>query len=592
MKQFLLTFAGVFAGLILFFVGLPFLLIVMVAASARPAPTPANTVLSLDLRRPLSDQEPQNPFAAFGGSRLSVMSVAATLKRAEGDGAVKSLLIRLPEGGLSPAAADELRDAVLSFRRTGKRVIAHSQGVYPSAFPTATYMMGAASGAFWMQPAASLQVTGVAREDMFFKRAFDKYGIAADYQQRYEYKNAVNPYLVDDYTPAHREGELGWVTGVYTSELAAAAADRRMDPAVLRATLEGGPWMAEDALGKGLIDRVGQVEEAEASLKAAAGSGAQLVDFGTYKGSLKEDAVAAGRPVVGVIEAEGAIQTGSGRDQGFGGSGAIYSDDTARALMQAARDRSVKAVVFRVSSPGGGDTASEQILAGVRAVRAAGKPVVVSMGAYAASGGYWISSQADSLVAEPTTLTGSIGVFGGKFATGPALAKFGIDTRGLSVGGPYTEAFNSRQPFTPEQRAAFSGWMDRIYGAFTSRVASGRRLPIERVREIAKGRVWTGAQAKALGLVDRLGGFDTAVAEAKRLARLGDGPVTLKRFTKPSAFDSLARVFGRSEAAIRTLAAAAFVLGDPRAQAMMEAAGRLRLEADHQGAVLAPVSLP
>ncbi len=590
MKQFLLTFAGVFAGLILFFVGLPFLLIVMVAASAKPAAAPAVSVLSLDLRRPLTDQDPANPFAAFGASRLSVMSVVSTLKRAERDGAVKSLLIRLPEGGVAPAAADEIRDAFLSFRRSGKRVVAHSQGIYPSGFPSATYMLGAASGGFWMQPAASLQATGVAHEDMFFKRAFDKYGVQADYQQRYEYKNAVNPFLQDDYTPAHREGELGWINGIYTSELAAAAADRRTDPAALRATLEGGPWMAEEALAKGLVDHVGQVEEAEAQLKSAAGSGAQLVDFAAYQAS-RNNASASGGPVVGVIEAEGDIQTGSGKDQGFGGGSAIYSDDTTRALMQAARDKSVRAVVFRVSSPGGGDTASEQILAGVRAVRAAGKPVVVSMGTYAASGGYWISSQADELVAQPTTLTGSIGVFGGKFATGPALAKFGIDTRGLSVGGPYADAFNSREAFTPQQRAAFSNWMDRIYAAFTERVAAGRRLPVERVREIAKGRVWTGAQAKELGLVDRLGGFDVAVAEAKRLARL-DGSVTLKRFNKPTAFDSLARVFGRSEAAVRTIAAAAFVLGDPRALSMMEAAGRLRLTADHQGAVLAPVSLP
>ena len=591
MKTFLTTLAGVFAGLLLFFVGLPFLLIVAVASSTRPAPPPARTVLSLDLRRPLTDQEPQNPFANLGASRLSVMGATATLRRAARDGSVRALLIRLPEGGIAPAAADELREAVLVFRRAGKPVIAHSQGIYPSGFPASTYMLGAASGAFWMQPQASLQVTGVAVEDQFFKRAFDKYGIVADYQQRYEYKNAVNPFLQDDYTPAHREGELGWMTGIYATELVAAANDRHADPQALRATLEAGPYVAADAQAKGLVDHLGQVSEAEAELKRQAGSGAAVMDLGAYQAARNQRGTAvAGAPSVAVIEAEGDIQTGTGRDQGFGGAAGIFSDDLSRTFAQAAADRDVKAIVFRVSSPGGGDTASEQIGAAVRAARAAGKPVVVSMGTYAASGGYWISADADEIVAQPSTLTGSIGVFGGKFAIGPALARFGVDTRGLSVGGPYADAFNSREAFTPVQRAAFSDWMDRIYAGFVARVAQGRKLPVARVQEIAKGRVWTGAQAVKLGLVDRLGGFDTALSEARRLGGIGGaGAVAIKRFDKPSAFDSFARLFGRSQAAVRTLAAAAWAFGDPQAGALADAAVRLRAEGEHQAMMLAPL---
>ena len=589
MKTFLTTLAGVFAGFLLFFIGLPFLLIVAIAASARPAATPARTVLSLDLRRPLTDQDPQNPFAGFGGSRLSVMGVTATLRRAATDGAVRGLLIRLPEGGLAPAEADELREALLTFRGSGKPVIAHSQGVYPSGFPASTYMLGAASGGgFWMQPQASLQVTGVAREDQFFKRFFDRYGVVADYQQRYEYKNAVNPFLYDDYTAAHREAELGWVSGVYATELVSAGLDRRTDPQALRTALEAGPYMAADARARGLVDHLGQVSEAEAQLKRQAGPGAVLQDVAVYQNA-HGDAASTGRPVVAVIEAEGDIQTGTARDQGFNSPGGIFSDDLSRTFAQAAADPSVKAIVFRVSSPGGGDTASEQIGAAVRAARAAGKPVVVSMGTYAASGGYWISADADEIVAQPSTLTGSIGVFGGKFAIGPALAKFGIDTRGLSVGGAYADAFNSRQGFTPEQKAAFAGWMDRIYAGFVERVATGRKLPVERVREIAKGRVWTGAQAVKLGLVDKLGGFQTALAEARRLGGIGGGQVTLKRFDKVSPFESLGRLFGRSQTAVRTMAALAWVMGDPRAQGMVDAAVRLRMEGDHQAAALAPL---
>ena len=214
MKQFLITAAGVFAGLVLFLVGVPFVLVVMAANAAKPDPTPAHAVLNLDLRQSLSDQEPSNPLAAFGRRSLSVMSVIQTLRRAETDDHVKAVLIRLPEGGVEPAAADEIRLAIKHFRTSGKLVLAHSQGLYPSGMITSTYMLGASADELWMQPGASFQVTGMANEDIFFKRFFDKYGIKANYEQRYEYKNAVNPYLHDDYTAAHRESELSWMGSV------------------------------------------------------------------------------------------------------------------------------------------------------------------------------------------------------------------------------------------------------------------------------------------------------------------------------------------------------------------------------------------
>jgi protease-4 len=589
MKQFLITLAGVFAGLILFFVGVPFLVIASIAGSAKPAPPPARAILTLDLRQPLADQEAQNPLAFLGGGGLSVVSTVETLRHAQGDSRVKGLLIRLPEGGLSPAAADEIAVAVRAFRTSGKPVIAHSQGIYPSGVSTAAYMLGAASGQFWMQPGASLQSVGLSNQEMFFKRAFDKYGVKADYEQRYQYKNAVNPYLYDDFTPAHREAELGWMTSIYDTELIEAATDRKLDPARLKATLEGGPYSAEDAAARGLIDRVGQEHDAEAALKSQADVGAKFVDMAAYRTALQNGVSTVGGDAVAVIGAEGDIVTGASRGTGFGSSSSIYSDDVAKAFYDAIDDKDVKAIVFRVSSPGGSDTASEQILAALEAAKAAGKPVVVSMGTYAASGGYWISSQASEIVAEPTTLTGSIGVFGGKFVTGPALARFGIDTHALSVGGDYASAFGSDQPFTPSQRAQFSGWMDRIYAGFVKRVAAGRHLSPDRVQEIAKGRVWTGVQAKQLGLVDKLGGFYEAVADAKRLGGLpSDRPVILKRFPgRKSAFDLFQHAMGVSAVSIRTLAAAAWILGDPRAQSLMD--DMMRARAGVQGStVMAP----
>jgi protease-4 len=587
MKQFLITAAGVFAGLLIFMIGVPFVLISMAAAAAGPGPIPTKAVLELDLRDPLTDQSPQSPLAGFTRRGHSAMSIIEGLRRAEKDDKVKGVLVRLPEGGIEPGLADEIRLAIKHFRDSGKPIIAHSQGMYPSGVITATYMMGAAANELWMQPGASFQVTGLSNEDLFFKRAFDRFGVKADYEQRYEYKNAVNGYLYDDYTPAHREAELSWLNSIYATDIAAAAGDRKLDPAVLKTTLEAGPYLAEDALGLHLIDRLGQVREAQQALLKKAGADAEMVDFEDYAHGRAPRERGLG-PAVAIIEGEGDIV--DGKDQGgnpFRGGSSIYADDLSDAFYDAIKAKDVKAIVLRLNSPGGSDTASEEILAAIRAAKAAGKPVVVSMGTYGASGGYWIASEASAIVAQPSTLTGSIGVFGGKFALGPALAKYGVDVRQLSVGGQYAGGFGMGQEFTPQQRAAFAHWMDRIYDNFVHRVAAGRKLTPDRVREIAKGHVWTGVQAKDLGLVDRIGGFYDAVDTAKALANI-KGDARLKRMSpNGSPLEAIQKMLGVSASSARTLAAAAWVFGDPRAQGILDELGQARLRSE--GAlVLAP----
>jgi protease-4 len=444
---------------------------------------------------------------------------------------------------------------------------------------TSTYELAAATGNVWMQPASSFQATGIASEDVFFKRFFDKYGIKADYQQRYEYKNAVNPYLYSDYTPAHREGELSWMGSVYDTALAAAAVQRKMAPDALKALIEAGPYSAEDAMAKGLVDHVGEVKEAETAILKAAGDGAKLTPFADYESSARRSNSAglSALPTIALIQAEGDIVTGTGdRSSPFSSAQSIYSDDLSNAFYRAIDDKDVKAIVFRVNSPGGSDTASEQILAAVLAAKAAGKPVVVSMGTYAASGGYWISSEASEIVAEPSTLTGSIGVFGGKFALGDALAKFGVDMKGLKVGGDYADSSDAGQVMTPTQHAAFGAWMDRIYNGFVARVAEGRKLPSARVAEIAKGRVWTGAQAKDMGLVDSLGGLPQAIARAKALAGI-TGEAHVKPFqSTTSPFEAIARFFGAGADSARLLIAAGELAKDPEARAVIEDLGDAR----------------
>ena len=592
MKQFFLTMLGVFAGLVAFFVVLPVVALIffaMAAGASKPS-TPAHTVLELDLRSGLTDQTPTNPFAAFSGPSMSVVQVVDVLAQAAADDNVKVLLVRAPEAGMTPASADEVRQAIARFRAAGKTVIAHSQGFMPVGAVMSSYMVAASADQLWLQNTAGFQAVGLAADSVFLGRAFQKYGVKADFEQRYEYKNAVNEFTQSDFTAPHREAMLAWMGSIHDNAIANIARDRKTTPDALKAVIEAGPYSADQALSLKLVDKIGQVEEAEAAAKTKAGKDAKIVKFGDYaslKGTRTTSGSGSAKSAIAIVGGEGAIMTGRGsNDSPFGGGSNIRSDDTAKAIYDAIEDKDVKAIVFRVSSPGGSPEASEQVLAAVRAAKAAGKPVVVSMGAYAASGGYWISSEADWIVAQPTTLTGSIGVFGGKFVLADALGRFGVDMRQLSVGGEYADAFSPTQTFTPQQRAAFSASMDRIYDDFIQRVATGRKLSPDRVREIAKDRVWTGAQALPLGLVDQLGGLTEAVAKAKDLAKIpANESVRFKHFPKSkSTLEAISEMFGVQTEGAKALVMLGGVMADPQAQAVMR-----RIEGDRmrsQGAVV------
>lgn len=586
MKQFFVTMAAVFVALLVF-AGLPFLFFTGWLVSAVTTPRAAShsgpAVIELDLRGGVSDQAPDNPFALFSSSGLSVMQIVEVLDRAQDDDNVRALFVRLPETGMTPAAADEIRQAIRRFRRAGKPVIAHSQGMMQVGAVVSSYMVGAAADEFWLQGNAALQAAGLQTEEIFFARAFERYGVEAQFEQRFEFKNAVNPYLQSDYTAAHREATLGWMNSVYLSAVANAARDRNLDRAVLQRALEAGPAMGEAARERGLVDRLGQVEEAEQRALTRAGEGAETISFGEY--AAQPDTRRHRGPVIAVVSAEGPIVTGAGGSASpFGGGSTIYSDRTAQAIYDAIEDEDVQAIVFRVSSPGGSDVASEQILAAVRAAEAAGKPVVVSMGAYAASGGYWISSEASHIIAQPSTLTGSIGVFGGKFVLTEALGRFGVDIRSLTVGGETSDLFSPADQFSAADRAAFSGWMDQIYDGFIQRVARGRDLSPDRVREIARGRVWTGTEALRLGLVDELGGFHEAVIRAKALAEIDeDADVQLRHFPAQQGFwEQLGLAFGGGAEAARALITLGAIASDPEVQATVRDVQRAR--ARSQGA--------
>ena len=306
------------------------------------------------------------------------------------------------------------------------------------------------------------------------------------------------------------------VRGV-NADISKKAIASELDRAALVAALEASPQFTEDAKAKHLIDDIGYDDDALNAALDRAGSGAQAVTMSQFV-QVKSVSSHMGRgPHIALVEATGDIVDGSAGSGPFGGDSVIAGDDMARAIRQATADKDIKAIVLRVDSPGGSVTASDQILDAVKKAQAAGKPVVVSMGSVAASGGYYISASADKIVAEPGTITGSIGVLTGKVSINNTLGLIGV--KGELVGVGKNALMNSDlQPYTPEQWAAVNAQADAIYADFTQKVAKGRKLPLAKVQEVAKGRVWSGADASARGLVDKLGGFWDAAEQAKKLA--------------------------------------------------------------------------
>lgn len=545
-------------GLILFFVVLPMIILLGAVGASKPL-VPSNGVLVLDLRLPITDQEPTSAFASLK-SQLSVVNIVKKLELAETDSNIKGIFVRAPEAGLAPAQAEEIRQALTDFKSSGKFVITHAQGFESPTL--SNYVAIAPSNQIWLQNGSDFSATGIMSETTFLGGLFEKFGIVPQFEQFYEYKNAANVYNQKDYTPAHREATTSMLTGVYNAFLADIAVSRNLNIESLKANLDNAPLSPQQALSDKLIDKIGMPEDAlDAAIAMANGNKDSAIDFADYAPIEKSG------PTIALINAEGEILTGPDQKSAFSNSQQINSDKLTKAIRAATDNNDVKAMIIRVSSPGGSAIGSEQIWGAIERAKAKKKPVIVSMGSYAASGGYYMSAPADLIVAMPTTITGSIGVLGGKVSYNDALKKYtGANASDISVGGAYTTSLSASQPFTNSQLEAFHNSMARIYGDFTQKVANGRKLPLAKVLEIAKGRVWTGSQAKDIGLVDKIGGLRVAIEEAKNLAKIDKNQnISLKKY--PEADDplsSLAGALGGNTQSARMAAVYGLFLGDDR----------------------------
>lgn len=538
-----------FASIVIFLVLL--MVVSMVIGAFTQKQLPSEIVLTLDLRNGLPDKRAPNPFAdqrTVG----SVIDAVTALAKAESDDRVKGAFIRVGSG-VSSSEAQELRAALKAFRAKGKFVVAHAQAFYSTGM--GDYFLATAADEIWLQPVSEMNTAGVSLTAVFLRNLLDNIEAKPEFTQRYEYKNAANMFTEKDFTAAHREANMRLIESVFETATAGIAVDRKRTREEIVQLIDAAPYLTQEAIDKKLIDKQGYDDEAEDAALARAGGKAEIMKLSEYYKQAGSPWEGIGRPTIAFIHGDGQINDGESEDGGFGGESSMGGDTIAKAFRDATEDDDVKAILFRVNSPGGSALASDQILDAVKKAQKAGKKVVVSMADVAASGGYYVSLSADQIFAHESTITGSIGVLSGKIVTAGSWALLGIDLKAIGV-GKNALMDSSVTPFTPEQWAAFNKGVDQIYEDFTAKVAAGRKLPIEKVREIAKGRVWTGADAKARGLVDEFGGFRAALEKTKALAGLApDAEINLKNYPAPkSPFEEIADMFGTSAEVVRTIA--------------------------------------
>ena len=539
MKNFLGSLLGALVALVIFSGALVTLGIGLLGALAAlgetekssPAVLPGS-YLVLDLSTNVNDAPPHLDLASLRGrdEALQLRAVTRSLQAAATDERIAGVYLTgdlSPEGyGSGHAALRELRAALLAFREAGKPVVA-----YLTFASTRTYYVASAASDLALDPYGMILLPGLAAEPMFFAGAFDKVGINVQVTRAGKYKSAVEPFTRREMSAENREEVRELLQDIWDSLLGEIGASRGVTVAQVQAVVDQeGLIRAAEALGAKLIDRTAYRDEIYDALKAKTGRAGsekpfKQVTLAAYARQLKPaNALPAPRKVEGVepaaakggrvaiVYAEGEIVEGEGNPDEIGGA------RLSRELRKLRQDKNVRAVVLRVNSPGGSAAASEVVQREVRLLRRE-KPVVVSMGSYAASGGYWISAYADRIFAEPTTITGSIGVFGMQFDVQRLADSIGVTFDRVKT-GRFADAMTVSRPKTPEEMAVLQRMVDWIYGEFLAKVAEGRNLPPDKVAAIAQGRVWSGSDALAHGLVDELGGLDAALAFAAGKAGL------------------------------------------------------------------------
>ena len=482
---------------------------------------PEKAILHINLEQSLVDAPSKNPMGSFdfvtmsSTSSLTIYDALRALESAASDERIEGIYINYTGAGtVSLTLLEELRAAIINFKQSGKWVVA-----YNDTYSQGGYYLASVADKIYMQPEGSFDWSGLQMNTIFFKGLIDKLGVEVDILRPTvcKYKSAVEPFFLTKMSDANREQMQELANGMWDVVLDAVSSARGIDKEELnRLADELAIVLPKQALEHKFIDGVKYADQMEELFEEEYGiEDAEYISLGDYASSLVTDPKRASAPKVAIVYANGEVMDGEGSDDN------IYGYSLAKTLRKVAEDDDIESVVLRVNSPGGSALASDIIWREMENLKAK-KPIIVSMGEMAASGGYYISAPADAIVADRSTLTGSIGVFG----MIPSFGKAMEDKLGVSVDGVKTNANsgmgNGFSALSPTQYRAMMQGVDRVYERFTSLVAEGRNLTIERVLEIAEGRVWSGEQAQQIGLVDTCGGLMAAIAIAIDKAELGD----------------------------------------------------------------------
>jgi protease-4 len=504
---------------------------------------PGSVVLWFDLNRGIVEGPPRRLLPDIGGRREIVLRDAIeALDAASRDDRVKGLAVRIGNRGLSLTHAQELRDAIADFRAAGKfaEVFAESFGGLGNG--TVEYSLATAFERIWLQPSGEVGLIGIGIEMPFLGDALDKLDIETRVEQRQEYKSAPEVFTRNGLSePARRSLQRlvdSWLEGIVRN----IAQDRGLEPTAVRRLVDTGPHLAEEAKRRRLVDRLGYWDEFRKAVETRVGENTEWVAPAAYL-------EAAGRPNaagprVALIYGVGPIVSGRGRDTPFSPTRRFGADAVAEAIARATEDDSINAILFRVDSPGGSYIASDMVWREIERAREAGKPVVASMGRFAASGGYFVAMAADKVIAAPGTVTGSIGVYGGKLVTQAFWERLGIRWDGVEAGAR-ARMWSQIRDYPAGAETRVSDMLDRIYEDFTTKAAAARGLSAQQLDMVARGRVWSGVDAREKGLVDELGGFAAGVDAVK--AALGLKP------TEPINLVVLPRPLTPVEQVIETL---------------------------------------
>lgn len=557
--------------------------------TARHHGVPSGCVLELDLQSVPAETAGFDPvrFVTGAGRPMILREAVAAIHRATADDRVTGLIARVQFPAAPPGPVQELREAIAAFTAI-KPSLAWAE-TYPG---TLSYYLASAFGEVWMQPSGTLGLIGFATNALFLRNAFDKAGVEAQFVARGEYKSAANLFTQDSYTDAHREADSRLIESLHAQVWQGIAESRGLAAETLDAMADRAPLLRDDAVDSGLVDRIGFRDEAYRRIIELTGAEIPDADFDAdsdvapprlylsrYAQSRKPSVPGrnrlgrSSRQTIAVVTVAGPITSGRGGPQVLPFSRSSAGGDTiAAALREAASDDEVKAVVLRVDSPGGAVTGSETIWREVSRIRSTGRPVVASMGGVAASGGYYVAMAADTIVANPGTVTGSIGVVTGKLVARELKERLGIGSDRVRTNAN-ADAWSVNDRFTPEQHALVEAEADLFYNDFVGRVARARGMSVADVDAVARGRVWTGADAYEHGLIDELGGLRTAVRRAKILAGLdADAEVRLVSFPGSSVRDFLRPRASSQPAAVS--------LSDVAAQLFGSVAGDLLERAD------------